>query len=222
MNDAIEDSRMKEWRTTVSGKIFGKLEEIAKQAGVLCRVEGPGKMIEVIYFGDKEVYLRKHLRNATVGESGGTIELFAESMDYRKYPWWKEAIDAEGKSVAFMDTPVNVAAQEADIENYGDLFRPSLIMKRYGMTDENNPVRLIDGREITIQSMKSVIDPLVAPDYKLDYYDDLIRLVPQTPEAVESRKARNAAYERALEGLKKAAPLLEEEYKRRFEELAKK
>lgn len=189
------------WDASVSGMIFKKLQDIARRWGRTTRIYVKGSPVEVFEFNGETALVYNTLRSGTIGEEGGYIVPAIESYQYKRLPWWREAIDGVGTTVELLDVPLVWAGKDAKIPDYENLFRPSQILKR---------LRLPESSLDTIyEAMKAVIDPVVTPDYTMVNDSGILRLGAVSEDAIQSRLEDNQAYQRATEAIAAKAEELE-------------
>lgn len=211
-----------EWRENdPTGRIYARLEAVAKLEKLPLTIEDRGSAHEFIVLGKQGAAITKHLTDSVVGSTGGTIKNYIESWQYKRYPWWREALDAEGLPAEFLDPAVGVVAREAGIEQWREIFTPRGVAKTLAQTID------VDGSEgVALQTwafarIREVVDPLIHPDYRVIFQDDTIRLSAQSEGARKSRVEDNDAYKQAMEALKIAAPKLQAIFEARAAELRK-
>ena len=61
--------------------------------------------------------------------------------------------------------------------------------------------------------VSSTLNPLLRPHYQLKFYENHFRLLPLTPEAKESRKTDNEAYQHAVNAVTSSIDTLEKAFK---------
>jgi hypothetical protein len=202
-----------DWRVTISGKIFARLEELASEKDVSVSIKNKGGMVEIFKFGDETANIVKHLEDAAVGEESGKVRSFVESWDYRNRDWWRGALDAENLPVQFLDTPAARAAQDAGIENWQEVFRPSVVVKTYDLADPKDEQGTKRMQEWVESEIEAKLADVVGPSYVVKTHDYLVRIVPVSEEANQSRVDENETYREMLERLKEAIPQIEEAYR---------
>jgi hypothetical protein len=202
-----------EWSGTLSGKLAGYLAAKAAEGKVPFEVLGKGKVFETFQFNHDQAHLRKQISGGRIGETPHNIHTLIEAYEYKRKPWWSEAIDAQGiDNFLFLDTPVQFAAKDAGIAQWERLFRPSVVMKEHGIytgTDEEE--RLM----CQIKIRRTIIDVLtrrVGPHYDVCDEFGSLRLRALTDEARESRFVDNEAYHSVLPVFGEAVPDLEMVY----------
>ncbi len=200
------------WKETVSGKLFSRLQSAAEATGKSFSLEGKNKMVEKFHFGDEDAIIIKRLENATVGEQNGTLKGYIEAWEYKRRDWWREAVEAEGLKMGFLDTSVGRAALDAGVTNWMEIFSPKLAVDAFGLADQQD-VQKRNEREGWVRSrIMDVVGPSVLPDYELSFHDYTIRLDARSPEALKSRGEDNDTYRAMLAKVKKAAEQLTAEY----------
>ncbi len=200
---------------SMSSRLFQRLQKRAAEEGVVCSMLHAGSPIEVLIHGGSQVLLRHFLQNANRDVSGGIIETCAESWEYRKFPWWKEVLDAEESPVRLLDTPVVLAARDTQLPDADKIFRPSLAassFKLYDTTARDSRDRIFAERWIQMQ-IEDVLYPLLAPHFTVKYLDDALRLLPITADARESVRTENDTYRQTLQKITEAVPILEKRYR---------
>lgn len=216
LGESDPDRERREWEQTVTGRLYGDVQAIAERENKTCRIEGRGGIYEFISLGDEAATLIKHLENSNVGEEGGgNLTTYAEAWEYKRLPWWKEALEKENLPVKFLETPVSKAAKDAGLENWEAVFRPVTTVKEFNLSDAADEKATGAAEDWVRSRIKEHLAPLIAADYKIDFFDGGLRLVPQTEEAKRSRLEDNDTYARTLEKIKEIAPKLEEEYRNR-------
>ena len=159
--------------------------------------------------------LIKHLDGATVGEETGTVTSYVESWEYRNLPWWREVLDTENLPVKFLDTPVARAAQDANIQDWESIFRPSIVVETYKLADPNDRQAVARMRGWVQETLIFHLSEVLQPDFTATFYDQLVRIIPITKEAKQSLLTENNAYQTMLDKLKGIVPLLQESFKLR-------
>lgn len=189
------------WDASVSGMIFKKLQDIAQRWGRTTRIYVKGSPVEVFEFNGETALLYNPLRNGTTGEVGGYIVPRIESHQYKRLPWWREAIDGVGTTVELLDVPLVWAGKDAKIPHYENLLRPSRILQRLGLPES----RL----DTIYEAMKAVLEPVVSPDYTIVNDSGILRLGAVSQDAIQSRLKDNQVYQRATEAIAAKAEELE-------------
>lgn len=213
--EQFKEEKKNEWRETVSGQIFARLQKIAEREKKEARIDWPGEVVEKFWFGNESATILKHLEGGTVGLEDGAIASYAESWEYRNLPWWKEALDAEEMPVGLLDTPLTWVARDAGVENPAILFRPPSIIETYKLVSADSSTQDGDLKEWLRSRIIAIIAPLVEPNYTILFSDGSLRLVAQTEEAKASLKIDNDTYAQALLKIKEAVPLLDAEWKQK-------
>lgn len=218
-NEALEafmaEKKEREWLESNSGRIYRRLQEIAARDGAQLSVEGKGQTVEIFKYGDEVARLVKHFEDATVGVEGGNVALYAEAWEYKRRPWWREALDAEMLPTKFLDTPVVRMAQDAGIERAKEIFWPPAAVEAFQLASAEDVEKREAAEEWVTREIIQRLSPLVKPDYEIKFHDYHLRFIPKTPEAHRSRVEDNETYERIFEGLKEIAPQLEEAYRQK-------
>jgi hypothetical protein len=204
-----------EWLNTVSGHIYSRLQTISKQLNLPLSVENKGGTRELFKIGEQTARLYKRLMDSSVGEDGGTIDTFAEGWEYKRYIWWKMALDQEGMPVILLDTPVANLAQDAGVSNWENYFIPSKVVAQYTLVKDNNPDQLLVEKEWVKQIITDTLDPLLKPDFDVRYRQDCLRLYPLTEESRKSRTEDNVPYERAKTNILSVVKKLDDIYRGR-------
>ena len=207
-----------EWRTSLSGRIYTRLETIAKRGGQPVSVQNKGSPVEIYTLGDESASLVKRLTDGTVGEDGGTIQTFAECWEVKRYPWWKEALTIPGMDrlpVILLDTPVVKLAVDAGINDAESYFDLAVVVAKYGWnlsgTYENGLVlqHWIKGQ------ITGALNPQLDPNYSIEEYEQQLRLRPKNEEARASCLEDNNAYEAAKGAIQQSLPELQRRYQER-------
>ena len=188
-----------EWFYTVSGRLFARLVPISEQLGKPLSIENQDGPYEKYHMGDETAHLAKRMADSTVGEDGGTIQTLAESWEYKRLPWWKEALDLENLPVIFLDPPLFKLGVDAHITHAEGLFDPPTVIKKYRL----NPAAKFDREMIMRHWVKEqiihLLNPLLEPHYEVKDYERNLRLYPKSNEGIASRVVDNEAYHFALE-----------------------
>lgn len=197
-----------EWLNTVSGRLFVRLIPISEQLGKPLTIENQGGLFEEFRMGDETAHLAKRMADSTVGEDGGTIQTYAESWEYKRLPWWKEALDLEYLPVIFLDTPLSNLGDDALIADAESYFDPAMVVKKYHLNPKANIEREMIMRHWVKEQIIQLLNPLLDPHYEVRDYEQQLRLYPKSDEGIASRVIDNEAYSFALQQIKQiAAPL---------------
>lgn len=202
-----------EWRETLSGRIFANLEAIAKRSDQRATIRDPGGPHEHFSLGKDTVNLTKRLADATVGEDGGRIETYAESWEYRHFPWWKEALHVDGAlGVKLLGTPIAKLAADAGVLDPESLFNPENVVAKHRLNPQGGQDQEITVRQWVKDQIKEIFNPLLLPDYRIEDYEQHLRLKPLTKAGEASLLEGNNTYDRAKEQIAKGIPELEKRY----------
>lgn len=199
--NSLDNDEDIQWLETLSGKIFTRLESIAKKEKESLSVENKGKALELFHVGNQTAHLSKRLSDSTVGEDGGTIQTFAECWEYKRLHWWREALDLEDKPVVFLDTPIMKLAEDANVSDAGAYFDPAIVVQKYNLNPTNDRDLEIAMQHWIKEQIKETLNPLLKPNYEVKEYENALRLCPMTDEAKQSRIIDNSAYEIAKKQL---------------------
>lgn len=192
------------WDETVSGRLYKCLKYKASEEGVEFSLEGKGEIVEFFYYNQEKARLVKYLIHATVNEIDGEVRTFAEGWEYKRYSWWKTAIDEEGIPVDFLNVPLVWLAKDANIENWEQFFRPSKIVSSL----KKNPQEMEHAKQAVQQKIAEIVNPFLAPDFLIIEERSVLRLSPLTDRAKTSHIEDNEAYLQAEKNIKKAFPFL--------------
>lgn len=201
-----------EWERSTSGTIYEKLKGIAMKLGKELKIDGQGMIKEVFHMGDEKATLTKHLVDGHAGEEGGMIEMYVESWDYKRFPWWREALDEAQPNVVFLDTPISKFALDARIPNSENYFNPEKVVATYHLNPRKDPILEVARQGWVKEQIKEVLRPLLLPEFNIKEYDHELRLDPKSLLAIESRIQDNAAYEKAKEVMHLAVESLQKRY----------
>lgn len=186
------------------------MKEMGTQKRKKVTVEGIGGVVELFHFGKEKARLMKRLAKGEKGEP--LLIAGAEWHEYQHLPWWKEAIDAEGKPVEFLDVPVALAARDAKIADWQKYFRPSVTIEQYHLTHEASEEARFEAEEWVRSCIQHVLQPKLKPHFSLEYSDFLLRLIPVSEEALKSRFTDQSTYKWALEQIIASVQELEQAY----------
>lgn len=203
---------------TLSNRILNNLKQLAAKNGKKIFVEGVDSPIETYHYDDESVRIVKRLHDATVGEDGGEIRYYAEWVDYRRFDWWKAAL--EKLPIYFLDIPVDHFAIEGGFSNSEAIFSPQKVTESYHLNPQQDEDRQIACIQWVQDQVVKILDPKLAPDYRVRFLEGRFRLEPRTPEAIESRLINNASYEKAKAAVLDAIGPLKEAYERMSKKLA--
>jgi len=190
-----------EWLQTLSGQIYQALVPIAQKLGRSVDVDGKGELYETYIVGNEKAHLSKRLADGTVGEDGGTIKTFAESWEYKRLHWWKEALDSLKNPVILLDTPISKLAVDAHVSNMEEYFDPATVVKLYRLNLSGDSSQGIAMKQWVKDQITAVLNPVLKPDFEVKEYEQQLRICPKNEEALQSCMTDNATYEKAKKGL---------------------
>lgn len=200
-------SPLADWSEGTSGKVFAVLEKRGAKENKTVAVKDQLKDRETFTYDGKDAHIIKHAYGG-VGDGKMTIESYVESHEYKRQPWWKEAIDAVGEHFEILPAPVTIVAAEAGILHVEEIFDP----ERFLVAHAQKLAHLSEGaREANLGAISDTIITEVArftTDYAVYLRDGCLRMVPKTQEAKASLTTDNAAYDRAKLALIEVAKTL--------------
>lgn len=174
-------------------------------------VENKNTPIETYHYGNESAKIIKRLHDATVGEEGGEVRYYVEWVDYRHFQWWKNAL--EKLPIYFLNIPVDYFASEAGFPHPELLFSPEKVTEHYLWNPQNADRRIACKQWVEDQVVK-ILNPSLSPDYRVQFLEGYFRLIPLTPEAIESHLIDNGAYNKAKSVIGNAIKPLQETYER--------
>ncbi|CAN5222258.1 hypothetical protein BH09PAT2_BH09PAT2_07620 [soil metagenome] len=200
----VEQGRM--WEQTISANIFSFLKQKAENEGMVVSIENKGDMVETIHFGDESVQILKRTNQSGDGDFS-QIETCIESHQYKRLPWWQQAIDSQKNTkLVFLDPPVMWVAKDAQIEDWEAIFRPSVAVVEQGIYSGDDQTQLEQAKNLVRDTVFSVLTPVIHPDFAVQYQDGGLRCMAITPEAKESRTKDNDAYKSLCNNVKASVP----------------
>lgn len=219
-NNISHSNSETQWKKTISGRIYTRLEEISKKLGKPLQVENRGGVRELFRLGDETARLYKRLTDGTVGEDGGTLQTLAEGWEYKRFKWWKEALDLEGLPAMLLDIPVSKLAVDANITNIENYFDPAAVVEKYKLNPSKTDEKEIVMKEWVKDQIREVLNSHLEPNYEVKDFERTLRLSPKNPEAKRSRFEDNAPYLEAQAKIKGTLQELEDRYKEKAKTIA--
>jgi len=208
----LDMEQYEKWkRETVSGALLARLEEMGKRDGKRAGVLNWSKPLEIFCYGEEKATLKKKLEGAMVGGEAGQIKDLVECYHYKRLPWWREALEAEQIEFNFSELPVAFAARDV-VAEWRETFIPEDIINKYNLSEPSKSqvnTELIDWINTEIIN---TLSPLVNSDYKPELIGSVVRLIPLTAEAAQSRTEDNEVYAKLLEKIKAVAELLKQRW----------
>lgn len=202
---------------TISGQIKRKLEDLSMSNGKKINIENEHAPISTYHLGTDSAKIYKRLNNGTVGEENGTIKYYAESADIKRLDWWKSVL--ADMPISFLETPINDFAKQAYISKPELIFSPEEVIAHYRLNPTGDDDSKIAAKQWVVDKVINTLTPLLAPDYKLQFYEGHIRLIPLTQDAMESREIDNLTYDKAKEVIANSIGLLQSSYQTMSEKL---
>ena len=209
------------WKQSLAGKLCSRLEKIAKDTGKTFRMLGAGSSVEVFEFGGERAELVKHMENSTVGDVGGSIRNYVESWDYKRLPWWRDALMSEQAPYELLDIPVSRAARDAGVERWRELFIPAQVVNTFDLVTPDNWREVEAMKEWVRSSITNILGRIVRPDYSVTFFENSLRLAPLTEGAILSKTVDNETYSSLLKKIEIIAPAFELEYARKRDKRSK-
>jgi hypothetical protein len=218
----IAEEEDREWKEhNPSGKLFMALQKAAQEQGVDFSLKNKSGIIEQFNFGGQHASFTHHLHGGAVGESSGKIKDFVESYHYKRYSWWKNALDTTQAKYEFLDTPVAFAGHDIT-DKWEAIFVPNTIIEKYNLVPVNDLKGRREMRDWINEKLVVLLKEKLAPHFTLQEYDNAVRMVPLTEEAKQSRTEDNDVYREALQKIKEVIPELEALYQSKSDEINKK
>jgi hypothetical protein len=197
--------------SSVSDRLNSYLQRIALELNLDFRVVGKNTPVEVFVLGQEEARLIKKIDAPLIGGAINKVIFCAECWEYKKFPWWQEALLAMRTDIFLLDTPLSKIAFDAGVNDYQSLFIPNEIIKFFGYEADKAEKR--SGIEDFIfESIGAVLNPKIQPHFIVQDCDNMLRLIPQTAEAAQTRFENNALYLNLLTVIKDSVPLILEKF----------
>lgn len=193
------------WEKTKSGKVYTQLQGMASRNGKEGTVLNRDGAVESFVFNGQTARIRKSFEGGTVGSQDGQVRSFIEGYDYKRMPWWKEAVDASKCAFDILDTPLMLAAKDAGVADYEETFRASRIMEKYGV-----PPTDTTQRKYIEDFIVMVIGESLGSHYDIKDFMGGLRLMAKTAEAERSRVEDNEVYREALKRIADVTPSIKE------------
>ncbi len=205
-------SPLQDWHDGISGKVLKVLRAIGDRKNGHVEVRDELKRKETFTYNGQEAHIIKHVLGG-VGSGPVNIVPCIESHEYKRLPWWHEAIDAVHQPFEVLPAPVMVVAAEAAVPHAEEIFDPERILIAHAR--ELSALSPVD-REHRLQEIRGIIRSEVecfTRDYTVRFSDDFLRMNPVTPDAKGSLTTDNSAYENAKKALIQAAKTLPARYR---------
>lgn len=197
------------WQRTVSGKIYSFIQKNIATPDTNIQIINAGELIETIIFNGDEAHIRKQVRGDL-----DSINTSIESYEYKRLDWWRKTIDAQSNmQITLLDPPLMWVAKDAKIENWEGIFKPTQVMKQQGIYTGNDRNKIAQAQTLIRSNIIECYDTKLGPHYSLNNSDGALRLIAETPEAIESRTEDNDTYHSILGLLHEGVPQLLESYK---------
>jgi hypothetical protein len=204
---------------TIAGQIRAKLNEFSIKKDKKAYVENENDPVATYHLGTESAKIYKRLDNGTVGEDNGTIRYYAEYSDIKRLDWWKTVLDT--LQISFLETPIDDFARQAQMSSPELVFTPEAVIKHYHLNSKEDEETQIAAKQWVQDQVINILTPLLAPDYKLQFFEEHFRLIPLTHNAIESREIDNQTYENAKRAIVDSVTLLQDSYQKMSEELDK-
>lgn len=205
---------------TIGSKIGSNLQKLALQKDKKVDVENEKKPIATYHFGIESAKIYKRLSNGTVGEDNGNITYYAEYSDLKRLDWWKTVL--ADLPISFLETPIDDFAKQAQISSPELVFTPEAVILHYRLNPKKDGEQQIAAKQWVVDQVIKAVSPKLAPDYKLQFFEEHFRLIPLTSNAIESRVIDNQAYENAKKVIADSVSLLQSSYQKMSEKLNEK
>lgn len=201
-----DDEVDREWKSSYSGKLFNRIQEIAHREGKKAEINNKMGMTETFSVDDEKARLYHRLSGGGVFESGGRLENLIEAYDYRKLPWWREAFDQGGLEYQLVELPLVYLARDAGVAD-PNIFSPSIVLSKYQFEPGAESVDQM--KDWINREIIRVISPKLLPDYTVKIMDSALRIIPLTEEAREARTVDNSAFARAMQAISESYETLD-------------
>jgi hypothetical protein len=201
------------WEQSYSGLIFAKLEELGKKEHKTVSVRNKDGPYEVFVFGTEEAGLVIHW-NGGLSPDGKITHQFIECWEYKRYPWWRAAIEAADFVYGFHDVAVLHVAIDTGIKENRELFNPKTVVEKFGLSSSQDFVEKIAVRQWVTDKITELLLPYVHSDYKFEVMDNALRAIPISDGAKKSRTEDNDTYQKLVDAVKTVGLVLPEEYRK--------
>lgn len=205
---------------SLSDQIKENLSARAAQSGKKFFVENQGHPIEIYHYGSQSARLIRRLHHACVGERGGVVRYYAESIDSNRFEWWQQAL--EGLPISYLDLPIDAIANEMQVVNPEYYFSPKEVIKHYQFNLNNDPYLEISCQQWIQDKVIEALNPLLVPDFKVIFSEDRFRLIPLNSSTTYddgSRSIRTELLDKCKKAISDAIASLQVDYEKMGKQL---
>ncbi|MFI0434746.1 MAG: hypothetical protein ACH350_03325 [Parachlamydiaceae bacterium] len=161
---------------SLSDQIRDKLSLLAAKSGKIFFIENQGSPIEIYHYGSQSARLIRRLHQACVGERGGVVRYYAESIERDRFEWWRQVL--EGLPIFYLDLPIDDIAREMQVVNPEHYFSPQEVIRHYQFNPNNYQDLEIACQQWIQDNVIEILNPLLEPDFKVCFLEDRFRLIP--------------------------------------------